>query len=149
MEWTWQITDFMVVGLKDENVRAYTQTHAHTRSCLFNTIALRIGRPLRPHIQTEQSLWEQTYMIVEASRSSTLTLWPLESPLNNLDPLGSARTYKSRSYDVIGVKGQGCNAYTASHPTKARFCWSCPEAGLLRNKDKARKMEWVLWWLLE
>lgn len=70
MEWTWQITDFMVVGLKDENVRACTQTHAHTRSCLFNTLVLRIGRPLRPHIQTQS----------RASESKHTWLWKPLAP---------------------------------------------------------------------
>lgn len=52
------------------------------------------------------------HIIVKASHSSTLTLYLFECPLNNLDLLGSQKTHKSLSYDVIEVRGQDCDAYT-------------------------------------
>lgn len=98
MEWTWQIADFMVARLRDENTR--------TDNWSAGTAATHTG--------WEQSLWEQTYMIVEASHSSTLTLCSLESQLNNLDLLS-----KDVQESVVWchwVRGQGCDAYTARLP---------------------------------
>lgn len=61
----------------------------------------------------ESGASQSKHIIVKASRSSTLTLCLFETPLNNLDLLGSGKTHKSQSYDVIRVKGQDCVAYTA------------------------------------
>ena len=86
-------------------------THTHTHS-LSHTMWVT----LTTHTLRERCLSEQTHIIVQASRSSTLTLCLFESPLNNLDLLGSRKTHESQSYDVIKVRGQDCDAYTARLP---------------------------------
>lgn len=74
-------------------------------------------------------------MIVEASRSSTLTLCSLESQLNNLDLLSSAKTYKSQSYDVTGVRGQ------AAMPTQPDCLQSSNKSLILLDFSRCRTVE--------
>lgn len=158
MEWTWQIADFMVARLRDENTNTeyrtppHVCTHTHTHVSVFSTQLLfqNWSAAAATHTGWEQSLWEQTYMIVEASHSSTLTLSSLESQLNNLDLLSSAKTSKSQSYDVIGVRGQGCDAYTARLPAviqqKPDFVGLVPTQNCreTRSGSSAWPLEWGL-----
>lgn len=95
--------------MSNEITRIQRQFHTHSLTCTMSMT-------LTTHTHREQRLLEQTHIIVEASCLSTLTLRLFESPLNNLDPLGSGKTHESRSYDVIWIKGQDCDAYTARLP---------------------------------
>lgn len=47
------------------------------------------------HTQRQRCLSEQTHIIVQASSSSTLTLCLFESPLNNIDLVGSRKTHET------------------------------------------------------
>lgn len=122
-----QIAHFRVCRWAHENTKCCKtdknmHTHAHSATCISafhaHTHLLTHTMPLTltTHTQGEQCLSEQTHIIVQASRSSTLTLRLFESPLNNLDLLGSRKTHESQSYDVIGVRGQDCDAYTVRLP---------------------------------
>lgn len=79
---------------------SFTQTHSLTLPKHTQTALLRVN----------------THNCPSLSHSSTFTLCLFENPLNNLDLLGSAKTHGGRSYDVTGVIGQDCDAYTARLP---------------------------------
>ncbi len=119
----------LILGFADEHMKIQsvtrqikTCTHTHIPHHAFvsftHTYSLTHTMPmtLTTHTHREQCLSEQTHIIVQASCSLTITLRLFESPLNNLDLLSSRKTHESQSYDVIGVRGQDCDAYTVRLP---------------------------------
>lgn len=137
-------SNYTVVRLKRENTKT---KRAHTQNALLSftdnchLIYWSVG--LAAHTSWELSFSHQTYIIVQASRFSTLTLCLFESPLNNLDLQSSGTTYKSQSYDVIRVRGQGCDAYTARLPA---VFWQNPDfilLDLLVQIQDWRETSWI------